>query len=154
METDKLPEKKVESGEEEVKGPVSLKEGQYIFAIGRRKTAVARVRLYRGQGKITINDQDFTQYLPTLSLQHIITAPLSTINQEKDFDFTIKVSGGGIRGQAEAIRHGLSRALSLYDGNFRLPLKKAGFLKRDPREKERKKYGLKKARRAPQWQKR
>lgn len=133
----------------------TTRSGKYIYATGRRKTAVAKVRLYiNGKGKITVNDQNYKIYFPTDELQFIVRQPIILVGQTSDFDITIKVRGGGIKGQAEAVRHGVARALEENDESLRINLKKAGFLRRDPRMKERKKPGLKSARRAPQWQKR
>lgn len=126
----------------------------YYFAIGRRKRAVAQVRLYpEGNGEILVNGKDYKAYLPVYALQEAVLAPLATVGLEK-IRVEAKVAGGGMRGQAEAIRHGVARALLLINADWRTSLKKQGFLTRDPREKERKKPGLKKARRAPQWAKR
>ena len=134
---------------------VAKPTGRYVYATGRRKEASARVRLYKnGKGKITVNNKDFKEYFPTTELQHFVRQPLILTGKTDDFDITVRVDGGGVRGQAEAIRHGVARALESNDKELRIPLKQAGFLKRDPRMKERKKPGLKKARRAPQWQKR
>ena len=133
----------------------SLPKGKYIYATGRRKEAVARVRLYKEKdGDITINDKDYKIHFPTAELQFLVRQPLVLVGQASDFKITVKVNGGGVRGQAEAVRHGIARALEESDEKLRAALKKAGFLRRDPRMKERKKPGLKKARRAPQWQKR
>jgi len=130
------------------------KEKEYIYTIGRRKTSVAQIRFYKkGKGMILINDKDLEKYFPYFEFQSLVKAPLALVGVD-NFDLTIKVNGGGTRGQAEAIRHGIARALALYNPNFKKPLRTAGFLTRDPRKKERKKYGLKGARRAPQWQKR
>ena len=124
----------------------------YFYGTGRRKESVARVRVYAGTGKITINDRDIDDYfgLETLKLRQ----PLAITDTTEKFDIVCRVSGGGVTGQAGAIRHGLSRALLQYDESLRPALKKAGFLTRDPRMKERKKPGLKAARRAPQFSKR
>jgi small subunit ribosomal protein S9 len=127
----------------------------YTYAVGRRKTSVARVRLFKnGEGKITINEKDYQQYFPHFEFQKMIIAPLKKVGQLTNFNLTIKVTGGGVRGQAEAIRHGISRALIKINKDWRQSLKPLGFLRRDPRMKERKKPGLKRARRAPQWAKR
>ncbi len=127
----------------------------YIFAIGRRKEAVARVRWNaKEEANILINGRAFTEYFPTFELQHIIMQALVATQNEKMGSVTAKVAGGGINGQAESVRLGISRALVKVDPDLRIILKRAGFLRRDPRAKERKKYGLKRARRAPQWQKR
>lgn len=126
----------------------------YFYGTGRRKKSVARVRVYAGTGKITINDRDFDDYFGLETLKLIVRQPLNLTGTEGKFDIVCKVAGGGVTGQAGAIRHGLSRALLQYDESLRPVLKKAGFLTRDPRMKERKKYGLKGARRAPQFSKR
>ncbi|WP_367924297.1 30S ribosomal protein S9 [uncultured Ruthenibacterium sp.] len=126
----------------------------YFYGTGRRKNSVARVRVYNGTGKITINDRDIDDYFGLETLKLIVRQPLALTGLESKFDIVVRVSGGGVSGQAGAIRHGLSRALLVYDENLRPELKKAGFLTRDPRMKERKKYGLKAARRAPQFSKR
>lgn len=126
----------------------------YFYGTGRRKKSVARVRVYAGTGKITINDRDIDDYFGLETLKLIVRQPLALTGTTDKFDIVCKVAGGGVTGQAGAIRHGLSRALLQYDENLRPALKKAGFLTRDPRMKERKKYGLKAARRAPQFSKR
>ena len=126
----------------------------YFYGTGRRKSSVARVRLYTGTGKITINDRDIDDYFGLETLKLIVRQPLTLTGTTEKLDIVCRVGGGGVTGQAGAIRHGLSRALLQYDENLRTTLKKAGFLTRDPRMKERKKYGLKGARRAPQFSKR
>ena len=126
----------------------------YFYGTGRRKKSVARVRVYPGTGKITINDRDIDEYFGLETLKLIVRQPLALTGIAEKFDIVCCVQGGGVTGQAGAIRHGLSRALLQYDENLRPELKKAGFLTRDPRMKERKKYGLKGARRAPQFSKR
>ena len=126
----------------------------YFYGTGRRKNSVARVRVYNGTGKMTINDRDIDDYFGLETLKLIVRQPLAVAGVEGKFDIVVRVAGGGVSGQAGAIRHGLSRALLVYDENLRGELKKAGFLTRDPRMKERKKYGLKAARRAPQFSKR
>ena len=126
----------------------------YFYGTGRRKNSVARVRVYNGTGKITINDRDIDDYFGLETLKLIVRQPLAVAGVEGKFDIVVRVAGGGVSGQAGAIRHGLSRALLVYDENLRGELKKAGFLTRDPRMKERKKYGLNAARRAPQFSKR
>lgn len=126
----------------------------YFYGTGRRKKSVARVRVYAGTGKITINDRDIDDYFGLETLKLIVRQPLTLTGTTEKFDIVCRVNGGGVTGQAGAIRHGLSRALLQYDENLRSELKKAGFLTRDPRMKERKKYGLKGARRAPQFSKR
>ena len=127
----------------------------YFYGTGRRKSSVARVRLYKGTGKVTINERDIDDYFGLETLKLIVRQPLVLTNPEGQFDVVCRVAGGGVTGQAGAIRHGISRALLQFDSeNLRPRLKKAGFLTRDPRMKERKKYGLKAARRAPQFSKR
>ena len=126
----------------------------YFYGTGRRKSSVARVRLYPGTGKITINGRDVEDYFGLETLKLIINQPFGVTGTTGKFDIVANVTGGGISGQAGAIRHGVSRALLLADETYRPLLKKSGFLTRDPRMKERKKYGLKAARRAPQFSKR
>lgn len=126
----------------------------YFYGTGRRKTSVARVRLYNGTGKITINDRDIDDFFGLETLKLIVRQPLVLTSTGDKYDVVVRVAGGGVSGQAGAIRHGVSRALLQVDGELRGALKKAGFLTRDPRMKERKKYGLKAARRAPQFSKR
>lgn len=126
----------------------------YFYGTGRRKSSVARVRVYNGTGKITINDRDIEDYFGLETLKLIVRQPLSLTDTMDKFDIVCRVAGGGVTGQAGAIRHGLARALLQYNEELRPELKKAGFLTRDPRMKERKKYGLKGARRAPQFSKR
>ena len=126
----------------------------YFYGTGRRKSSIARVRLYPGTGKITINGRDVEDYFGLETLKLIINQPFGVTNTTGKFDIVANVTGGGISGQAGAIRHGVSRALLLADETYRPLLKKSGFLTRDPRMKERKKYGLKAARRASQFSKR
>ena len=126
----------------------------YFYGTGRRKSSVARVRLYPGTGKITINGRDIDDYFGLETLKLIINQPFGVTNTTAKFDIVANVRGGGISGQAGAIRHGVAKALLQADPNYRPALKKAGFLTRDPRMKERKKYGLKAARRASQFSKR
>lgn len=128
--------------------PTKNQAPRYLLGIGRRKTAVARVRLHpSGSGKLTINSRELTP-------NQVVLAPFVLVGETGQWDVSVKVRGGGIMSQQEAIRHGITRALVLANGEWRQAFKKAGFLRRDPREKERKKYGLKRARRAPQWAKR
>ena len=123
--------------------------------MGRRKTATSSVRVYKnGTGVIVVNKKPYTEYFPGRELSETVIAPLINCGQANRLDVDARASGGGLRGQAEAVRLGISRALVLLNPTFRINLRKAGFLTRDPRAKERKKYGLKKARRAPQWKKR
>lgn len=133
----------------------TTKVSKYHEAVGRRKTAVARVRIWPGDNKqeITINDEDFTSYFSVKELQDVFMEPL-TKSETKSYKISIKVFGGGLRAQAYAVRHGLSRALILLYPESKTILKAFGFLTRDSRMKERKKPGLKGARRAPQWSKR
>ena len=125
-----------------------------FYGTGRRKSSVARVRLVEGTGKITINGKDIDEYLGMETLKVIVKQPLVATNTLSKYDVIVKVTGGGFTGQAGAIRLGIARALLLVNPDFRGPLKKAGFLTRDSRSVERKKYGLKKARRSPQFSKR
>ncbi|MCL2497696.1 MAG: 30S ribosomal protein S9 [Symbiobacteriaceae bacterium] len=124
------------------------------YGTGRRKSSVARVRLLPGSGKIIINGRDIEDYFGLATLKLIVRQPLVLTETQGKFDILCRVHGGGISGQAGAIRHGIARALLTVDAEMRPALKKAGFLTRDPRMKERKKYGLKAARRAPQFSKR
>lgn len=124
------------------------------YGTGRRKTSVARVRLVPGEGNIKINGRDMSEYFGLKTLELIVKQPLVLTETEGKYDVIARVEGGGASGQAGAVRHGISRALLLVDGELRKSLKKAGFLTRDPREKERRKYGLKKARKASQFSKR
>ena len=124
------------------------------YGTGRRKTSVARVRLIPGNGKILINGHAYEEYFGLQTLQLIIKQPMVLTETLAKYDVMARVDGGGFSGQAGAVRHGIARALLRVDGEFRQALKKAGFLTRDPREKERRKYGLKKARKASQYSKR
>ena len=126
----------------------------YFYGTGRRKSSVARVRVYQGSGKVTINERDIDDYFGLETLKLIVRQPLSVTETTDKFDIVCRVAGGGVTGQAGAIRHGIARALLQADEEYRPALKKAGLLTRDPRMKERKKYGLKGARRAPQFSKR
>ena len=126
----------------------------YFYGTGRRKKSVARVRLYPGTGNITVNGKTIDEYFGLETLKLIINQPFGVTETTGKFDIVANVNGGGLSGQAGAIRHGLSRALVKADEEYKPALKKAGFLTRDPRMKERKKYGLKGARRAPQFSKR
>ena len=130
------------------------KAAERYYGTGRRKKSVARVYVMPGKGKITINKRDIDEYFGLETLKVIVRQPLVATNTEGKYDIVVNVKGGGYTGQAGAIRHGLSRALLKVDEEFRPVLKKEGFLTRDPRMKERKKYGLKAARRAPQFSKR
>ena len=146
---------------------------KYFEGVGRRKTAIARVRLFPQKEKSSskrtsssslpslslressvINEKSLEEYFPTIELQQTVSAPLNLMSCLEQFKVSAKVKGGGIVSQAEAVRHGIARTLVLFNPEFRKKLKKAGYLKRDPRMRERKKFGLKRARRAPQWSKR
>ena len=127
---------------------------KYYYAVGRRKSAVATVHLMTGKGVITVNELPVAEYVNNAMLLKLVNEPLEQLSKTGQLDATIRVSGGGRRGQVDAIRLGISRALVQMSDEYRLSLKKAGLLTRDPREKERKKYGLKKARKAPQFSKR
>ena len=129
--------------------------GEYIYGLGRRKTSIVKVRLYKkGSGQIIVNGKLLKDYIGPIQLQNLITDTLNTVGLTGAVDITAEAHGGGVRGQAEAMRLGLSRALIELNPVWRKTLKKLGNLTRDPRAKERKKFGLKKARRAPQWSKR
>lgn len=131
------------------------KGSSFIPSVGRRKTAVARVRLIKnGKGVITINGKELKEFFTTSALQSEIIAPLKAVGQDDAVDISAKVNGGGVRGQAEAVRHGVARSLVVLNPTFRKTLKKLGYLSRDPRMKERKKPGLRGARRSTQWSKR
>lgn len=147
LEPGKKPEKKPET-------PKPPKPDRYFEAVGRRKTAIARVRLYTKPGDFLVNGKLYSVYFPTASLRKIAEDSLQKMKLFGRFRVSVKVSGGGLHAQAEAIRHGLARCLVKFNPDFRKRLKRAGFIRRDPRIKERKKPGLKRARRAPQWQKR
>ena len=131
-----------------------MAEKIYYYGTGRRKNAIARVRLTEGSGKITINGKDIEEFFGMETLKVIARQPLTVTNTAAKYDVIAKVTGGGFTGQAGAIRHGIARALNEANEEFRPALKQNGFLTRDPRMKERKKYGLKKARKAPQFSKR
>lgn len=159
----KVVKKKAEEEKPEVREKVLDKEEKateekksgYLYAIGRRKEAIATVRLYKnGKGKMTVNGKLYSEYFPTEEMEQIVSGPLKSVGQADKVDVEAKSRGGGLRGQAEAVRLGISRALVQLNVNFKKNLRKAGYLTRDPRVKERKKPGLKRARRAPQWQKR
>lgn len=150
--------KKAVSQKKEIESALKSKKygaPKYFQTIGRRKTSVARVRLYtQGEKVFLINDKPIHEYFPTSYLQEIVVSPLEKMNIIGQLGVSVKVKGGGLNSQAEAIRHGIARALVLFNIDFRKKLKNLDFLKRDPRMKERKKFGLKGARRAPQWSKR
>lgn len=144
-----------EKVKEKKKEKVKPEEVSYIETIGRRKTSVARVRLWtKGDKGIFINKKPINKYFPTIELQKIVTDGLEKMKSQDRFRIEILAKGGGIHSQAEAVRHGLARVLVKFNPDFRKRLKKAGYLTRDSRMRERKKFGLKRARRAPQWRKR
>ena len=158
-----VEKKPVIVSEEKANEEKSLKKEKYYEAVGRRKEAISIVRLYTKKSTdnlegnhalIRVNDKDYRDYFTDKTLQQIIESPLRKLKSLNRFKATVKVGGGGMSGQADAIKHGLSRTLILFDLNFRKKLKKSGFLTRDSRVKERRKYGLKKARKAPAWSKR
>jgi small subunit ribosomal protein S9 len=163
-----IKEEVIQTEVKESKGPLleeeigvgKEKKKRYFEAVGRRKTAIARVRLFTikpfegDEGKITVNGKFYKIYFPSLILQQTAEAALRRLKSLNRFEAVTQIKGGGIQAQAEALRHGLARVLVLFNQDFRKKLKKAGYMKRDPRVKERRKYGLKKARKAPQWQKR
>lgn len=147
--------KKKEESAAVSEAPVVSSGSSYIYGLGRRKSSIARVRVIKnGKGLITINGRPMEEYFTTYELRNIVTDALKQTGQEGAVDVSALVEGGGLRGQAESVRLGISRALCELNATYRQVLKKLGYLTRDPREKERKKPGLKKARRAPQWSKR
>ncbi|HEY1085381.1 MAG TPA: 30S ribosomal protein S9 [Candidatus Saccharimonadales bacterium] len=132
-----------------------MADTKYAYGLGRRKAATARARLYKGKGNVTINDKPAAEYFDgNTTLLAEITDPLALVNKQKEFDVSILVSGGGISGQVDAIKLAIAKALTVEHADLRPTLKKADFLKRDPREKERKKYGLRSARKREQYSKR
>lgn len=132
-----------------------MADGKYFYGLGRRKSATARARLYAGKGKVTINDKPAVEYFSdNKTMAAEVTDPLALVAKQKDFDITIKVKGGGLAGQVDAIKLAIAKALTVGHADLRSTLKKAEFLHRDPREKERKKYGLRKARKREQYSKR
>ena len=151
--TKKSAAAKMVTGKEE-KAAEPIKLARYVEAVGRRKTAIARVRLTGGRGEFVVNDRTPDRHFHTARLIFYATSPLSKLKLGDKYNVSAKVSGGGTRAQAEAVRMGLARALAIKNPDFKPRLRKLGFLTRDSRMVERKKYGLKKARRAPQWAKR
>lgn len=157
-----MPKVKTDKKKKKVKKPKAVKKPRetkkrvkYFQGLGRRKTAVARVRLFSQKGKtFLVNEKPLEKYFPTFELKQIILSPLEKMDCLDRFKVSVKVKGGGYQAQAEAVRQGISKALVLFTPEFRKRLKKAGFLTRDSRMRERKKFGLKRARRAPQWKKR
>lgn len=156
--TKKAAVKKVKTEEkaDEIKNEeiADAKSEKYYQAVGRRKTASARVRMYTKGVGYSVNGKDYKLYFALLSLQRIVEAPLRKMKSLERFRVEAKVAGGGAHAQAEAVRHGIARALVVFNLDFRKRLKRASYLKRDPRQKERKKFGLKKARKSPRWSKR
>jgi len=137
------------------KGTSKKNTRKYIRAVGRRKTATAVVRMYEAKKtSYSINGKDLNSYFPTPELKKVVTGAFEAVNVDQKFEVVITTKGSGIHSQAEASRHGISRCLVMFDEELRSTLKKAKMLKRDPRQKERRKFGLKKARKAPQWSKR
>jgi len=148
-----LTEKKVISKKQTL--PTTKGKDEFTRALGRRKEAVARVRLMsNGKGEIFINNKKLDQYFPYFELKNKVTGPLDLVGKRTAFDFSVKVNGGGKVGQAAAVGLGIARALIEFNEEYRPVLRSGGYLTRDPRAKERKKFGLKRARRAPQWSKR
>lgn len=132
-----------------------MADSKYFYGLGRRKAATARARLYAGKGNVTINEKPASEYLAkNKTMLAEITDPLALVNKQKEFDVTVKVSGGGLAGQVDAIKLAIAKALTVGHTDLRTTLKKAEFLRRDPREKERKKYGLRSARKREQYSKR
>jgi small subunit ribosomal protein S9 len=132
-----------------------MAENSYLYGLGRRKSATARARLLKGKGAITINDKPAAEYLSeNKSMLAEVTDPLALVGKQKDYDITVKVSGGGLSGQVDAIKLAIAKALTVGNADLRPTLKKAELLRRDPREKERKKYGLRSARKREQYSKR
>ena len=144
--------KKIQTKNKTVAKP---KQERFFEAVGRRKTSTARIRMYPGTtGEISINDKPLADYFPTPELQQKVFSSLKLTDHFNKFRVSAKVKGGGVTSQAEAVRHGIARALVLFNADLRKDLKRAGFLTRDPRMRERKKFGLRRARRARQWRKR
>jgi len=147
--------KKVVAKKKVEKKEIKKKPTRYLEAVGRRKTSVARVRLFtQGEKLISVNEKPYRDYFLTSELQQVATASLERMKSFDKFRISVRVKGGGIHSQAEAVRHGIARALVKFNPDFRKRLRKVGYLTRDPRMRERKKFGLKRARRAPQWSKR
>ncbi len=155
MPTKTTTTKKKKSVEtEEVATKPTAPKGKYFYAKGKRKTSIARVKMFKGTGQLTVNERVGNEYFPLKSLIQVIKSPLVLTGSKDSFDITAKIEGGGISSQAEALRHGISKALVEADPLNKPTLKKAGLLTRDSRIKERKKYGLKRARKGPQFSKR
>lgn len=151
----KAPEKKAQEEKPEKNEAEAPEQVKYFEAVGRRKTSVARVRMFtQGEKQFLINAKPYKEYFPIFELQQIVSSALEKMKCLDRFRILVKVKGGGIHSQAEAVRHGTSLALVIFNPDFRKRLRKAGYITRDPRARERKKFGLKRARRAPQWAKR
>ncbi|MDD3861422.1 MAG: 30S ribosomal protein S9 [Candidatus Gracilibacteria bacterium] len=148
------PKKTVDKTQEKKESKIATPGGKYFYATGKRKSAIATVRLFKGAGAITVNNKSVSEYFYIKTLVGIIKSPLKLTGSDSKYDITIKVLGGGIHAQAEAARHGIAKALIEADPLNKHTIKTAGLLTRDPRTKERKKPGLKSARRAPQFSKR
>ncbi|MBI3420733.1 MAG: 30S ribosomal protein S9 [Candidatus Sungbacteria bacterium] len=142
------------TGEETDAARLLKRPDRYFEGVGRRKSAIARVRLFTRAGDFSVNNKPYGIYFPTVELQHIVEDSLKKMKLLGRFRVSVHIKGGGTHSQAEALRHGLARCLVKFNPDFRKRLRRAGFMTRDPRVKERKKFGLKKARRAPQWAKR
>ncbi len=154
IKVEKAKEEKKDSNQLDNEVSVEVNDS-YFEATGRRKTSVARVRIFtKGKKEFIVNDKPYDEYFPTKELQESCSASLKKMKCYDIFRITVKVSGGGVNSQMEAVRHGISRALILFNNDFKKRLRRAGYLTRDPRQRERKKPGLKRARRAPQWKKR
>jgi small subunit ribosomal protein S9 len=150
-----MPTKTTEKKAEKTMKKEAPKKGKYLYAVGRRKSATAQVRFFgSGEGKITINGRDFREYFTTPAQRQLVLGPLVLLGVEKKVDLEARVRGGGLNGQADAVRLGIARTLVAEDETRKTTLKKESMMTRDARKKERKKPGLKRARRAPQWQKR
>ena len=150
----KITEKKIAEKKPAAPAAAKARAKRYTGAVGRRKTAIARVRLASGSGEVKINEKALNDYFTLERLRAEVVAPIAGLKLAEKFDITAHVAGGGIHAQAVAVRHGIARALTALNPALKKPLRVLGYLTRDPRMVERKKYGLKKARRAPQWQKR
>jgi small subunit ribosomal protein S9 len=149
--------KKTAKKEEEVEVEKTEEKSQYFYAVGKRKTAIAQVRIYlseKAEKGIVVNEKKFEEYFPIARLRDTLKAPLAMAGQDVKFDVSVKVRGGGVSAQAEAVRLGISRALVKFNGDLKKSLRDRGFMTRDARKVERKKPGLKKARKSPQWAKR
>lgn len=154
MATKRTTKTSTTTEEKEVKTASASPKGKFYYACGKRKTSIARVKMFTGSGEITINDRQVNEYFPVKTLVGTLKTPLTATGTSKSFDIKVMVQGGGISSQAEAVRHGIAKALVIYDPMNKPTLKKIGLLTRDSRIKERKKFGLKRARKGPQFSKR